>query len=370
MALPKVTVCGAGAAGTAIAADVALKGIPVTLFELKLLKSTVEEIRTQGGIELTADSKTTSGKTGFARLEKITTDPKEAVEDADGIMITCPAMHHGAFFDVIAPHLKPGQVVLFNTGYWGSLRFARRLRDMGAFDDVTLAETNIMPYLSKRVGPCITKIFNSKRIMRFAAFPGNRTDKAFSILSPTYTEFEKAPNVLWTNIAAGGNQCIHVQLALPIMGYVFDRYMGCKFYTEATLQFARLSAAYDREREPVAKRLGCTEIETGPQWAEQAYGYKGKDLGEAFRKSEHADRYSPLASLDRVLDEDISYAFVPLTRLADKLGLPMPITKGMVEVTSVMLDKDYWKMGVTLEQLGLNGLDADGIMRYAQEGRT
>lgn len=368
MALPKVTVCGAGAAGTAIAADVALKGISVSLFELENMKGTIKGIQERCGIELTADSKTTSGKTGFSRLEQVTTNPKDAIEDADVIMITCPAMHHDKFFNALAPHLKPGQIILFNTGYWGSLRLAKKLRQIGAFDDITLCDANIMPYLSKRVSPFTTKIFNSKRNMKVAAFPGNRTDRVFSMLSPIYAEFEKVPNVLWTNIAAGGNQCVHVQLTIPIMGYVFDRYMGCKFYTEATLQFARLSEAYDKEREPIAKRLGCREIETGPQWAERVYGYKGKDLGEAFRKSEHADRYSPLAALDRVLDEDICYAFVPITRIADKLGLPMPLTKGMIEVTGAMLAKNYWSMGVTLEQLGLADLTADQIVQLATNG--
>jgi len=364
----EMTVCGAGAAGTAIAADLALKGLSVTLYELPAFESGIEEIHSRGGIELTADSRSTAGKTGFASLKRTTIDASEAAEDAEVLMITCPALHHEVFMEQLLPHLHVGQLVLFNTGYWGSFRFQRRLNDAGLGKDVTLCETNIMPYLSKRVGPHETKIFNAKRVMTVAAFPGNRTKRAFSVLSTAYQEYKAVPNVLWTNISSGGNPCIHVQLTLPIMGYVFDRFQGCKFYTEATEQFSRLSAAFDRERTPLAEALGCAPIETGPEWAEHAYGYTGRDIADAFRKSPHADRYSPMAVLDRVLDEDIGYAFVPMTRLADQLGHDMPVTKGMIEVCGVMLNKDYWGLGLDPGDLGLEGMTAAEVVRYANTG--
>jgi len=364
----RIAVCGAGAAGTAIAADLALKGHDIRLYELPDFQRGIEGIQQKGGIELTPDSLSTSGKTGFARLAVSTTDAAEAVQGADVIMITVPALHHAAFFDAVLPFLEPGQFVLFNTGYWGTLRFANRLKQEGLFEDVTLCETNIMPYLSKRMDDVRTKIFNSKRVMTLAAFPGDRTDEALEVLGSAYSEYKAVPNVLWTNISSGGNWCVHVQLTLPIMGYVFDRFRGCKFYTEATEQFSRLSAVFDDERAPLAERLSCSPIETGIQWAKNAYGYEGKDLADAFRKSPHSDRYSPLGGLDRVLDEDLGYSFVPMVRLANQLGHSMPLTRGMIEVTGAMLNKDYWGMGLTMDDLGIGGMDAEVLTRFAQTG--
>ncbi|MGE5229367.1 MAG: hypothetical protein ACM3MJ_06575, partial [Deltaproteobacteria bacterium] len=68
----RLTVCGAGAAGHAIAADSALKGLDVTLFELPAFADKLASPRALGGIEVTADSETTAGKTGFARLAAAT----------------------------------------------------------------------------------------------------------------------------------------------------------------------------------------------------------------------------------------------------------------------------------------------------------
>ncbi len=361
---PRIVVCGAGAAGTAIAADVAFKGVPVTLFEIEKMEHAVKGIREKGGIELTDDSNTTSGRTGFVKIDKVTTDPAEALSDADGIMITVPALHHDAFFETLAPHFKPGQFVLFNTGYWGALRYLSKKKELGVPDEVTLCETNIMPYLSQRVdGPegYITKVFNCKKLMYFAALPGKRTDEALKVFKPAYKEFEAAPDVIWTNLGAGGNHCVHVQLTLPVFGYIFDRFRGAKFYTECTDQFAYLSNGFDVERKKVAEKLGF-EIEPNELWLERSYGYKGRNISDALRKSPHSDRYSPLASLDRVLDEDICYSFVPICRLAESLGVDMPLTRGMIEVTGCMIQKDYWNMGLTLEDINLAGLDAAGVM--------
>lgn len=83
-------------------------------------------------------------------MARITTDPAEALADARVIMITVTAMYHSAFWDVLAPHLADGQIVLFNTGYYGCLRHARKLRQLKA--RVTLAESNIMPYICCALG--------------------------------------------------------------------------------------------------------------------------------------------------------------------------------------------------------------------------
>ena len=99
--LPRLTVCGAGAAGQAIAADSALKGLEVTLFELPALADKLAAARADGGVEVTADSETTAGKTGFATLTA-TDDAAEAVAGADVVMVTAPAMYHDVFTDALA----------------------------------------------------------------------------------------------------------------------------------------------------------------------------------------------------------------------------------------------------------------------------
>lgn len=363
MRKPVFTVCGSGRAGAAIAADVALMGFQVNLFELDSFKENILPIMEKGGIELSG--KTQSGKIGFAKLNKITTDPEEAVKDADVVMITAPAFGHKAFFETIFPCLRHGQNIVFNTGYWASLRFTNFLKERGAFEKITLAEANIMPYLSGKEGNK-AHIFNVKRDIKLATFPGNRESRIFDILELVYPQHKRVPNVLWTNFAPG-NPSVHATLLLPIAGIPFDRYKGCKLYAEATLCGAKLVEAFDKERIKIAKTLGC-DVETAFEWFQKTYGYKGRDIGEALRRSPHAERFIPAERLRGVVMEDLAYFYVPVSRIADSLGLAAPLIKGVIEVMGVMLDTNYWENGVTLEQLGFVGLTVEQIVKYVNTG--
>jgi len=364
--MPRLTVCGAGAAGLAIAGDCALKGLEVTLFELPTLAGKLAAARAAGGIEVTADSETTAGRTGFAPLAGVTDDAAEAVAGADVVMITVPAMYHDAFMDAVAPHLRDGQIVLFNTGYWASLRQARRLA--GALPDVTLAESNIMPYICQPRGDAIN-IGRFKRHFCVAAFPGERSAVTYDVLRHIYTQYDRAATVLDTNIAAAGNPPIHVTLTIPIAGLYFDRYMGGKFYQDTTIPGARLVTAFDAERERLAAHLGAESFEDQVSFDRRSYLYEGEDLVQMLRSSPHADWFATAAYLEQVGSEDIIYSYVPMVRLGEALGIDLPVTRAMVEVMGVMLQRDYWAEGLDLADLGLDGLDLEGVRRFVVSGR-
>ncbi len=360
-----VTVCGGGRAGTAIAADLALMGHEVSLYEIAKLRGSIEEVQQKGGIELTGD--TQSGKTGFAKLRLITSDPEKAIEDADLIMITVPAFAHQTFFDALVPFLTKGQRIIVNTGYWASLRFAPLLRRARLFDDVTIAETNIMPYAADRLTPTRTHIFKKKKEMKFATFPGNKSDKAYSLFRRLYPQTRKVANVLSTNFAAG-NPPIHAPMTVPVAGIMYDRYKIFKFYSEATEPGARLVEACDNERLSVAERLGVDK-ETEFDWFKKTYGYTGRNIAEALKKSEHADMLTPVDFHSALLQEDLAYFYVPMTAIGDQIGVPTPVCKSVISILGVMLATDYWGMGVTLRTLGFDGLSSEQIVELVNTGK-
>jgi opine dehydrogenase len=369
-----VTVCGAGGAGMAIAADLALKGLRVRLFELPALAAKLDQMIADGGIEVTADSETTAGKTGSARLAWIGSDARQAVAGADLVMVTVPAMYHDAFTDALAPHLTPGQTLLFCTGYWGSLRQARRLgvstgdhTGAGPLAGVVLAESSIMPYICQpRDGGIYIGRF--KRAFSVAAFPGDRSPAVYDLVSQVYSQYEPADTVLDTNVAAAGNPPIHVTLTIPVAGLYFDRYMGGRFYQDSTLPGARLVYGFDAERERLAAALGSSRFESQFDFDKRSYGYSGKDIAEALRGSPHADWFATAAYLEQVCSEDIIYALVPMVRLGEVCGVELPLTRAMIEIMGTMLERDYWAEGLSLDDLGLTGLDAAGMRRFLMSG--
>jgi opine dehydrogenase len=366
--LPRITVCGAGNAGLSIGADCALKGLEVSLFELERQGDQIKPVQEAGGIELTADSATTSGKTGFAALKRATTDPEEAVADADVVMITVPAMFHSAFFDALAPYLRDGQIVLFNTSYWACLRHAPRLRSLPA--KVILAQSNIMPYAAFRDAGNRVRISRYKRRFRLGAFPGDASDHTFDVLRKVYSQYEKAANVLEVDIAAGGNPAMTVPMVVPVAGPYFDRYKGGKLYADATSMGWRLMQAYDRDRERLCNALECAGYETQLAYYTTAYNAQGDDMAQIMRKSNLIDWWATCDYIKQLMDEDLIYSYVPMVRLGEAVGVELSATRAMLEVMGVMLNVDYWGMGATLADMGLDGKNRAQVMDYIMTGES
>jgi hypothetical protein len=103
---------------------------------------------------------------------------------------------------------------------------------------------------------------------------------------------------------------------------------------------------------------------------ERLYGYKGKDLADAMRKSEHADMFTDVTFHHGLLEEDLRYFYVSLSQLGDQLGIPTPVTKSILTVMSTMVGIDYREGATTLKDLGLAGMDKDQILKFVTEGEA
>ena len=104
--------------------------------------------------------------------------------------------------------------------------------------------------------------------------------------------------------------------------------------------------AFDAERERLATHFGSENFETEFDFDKRSYLYDGRDIGEALRSSPHADWFATAAYLEQVCSEDIIYSFVPMVRLGEALGVDLPVTRAMVEIMGVMLQRDYWAEGL------------------------
>jgi opine dehydrogenase len=357
-AMPNVTVCGCGSGGLAMAADLAMMGCRVTLYEIAEMEENLDPIRQNGGITLTG--RPLSGKTGLAKLHKITADPQEAVEESELIFVNIPAMPVVKFMQRLAPHLTAGQTVVVTTGYWATLRTRHALDESDIFEKCTLVDQNIMPYLSEKVGPAEAHVSNFKNYFRIAALPANKNEAAYAAIAQVYPQAQVSQHVLENNLQPG-NPGVHAQITLPKAAFFFDRARVFRFYAEVSRSAAKLAEAFDRERMRVAEAFGCRTT-TWIEYCRRAYGYAGDDLYDMHIQSPHAERWSTDAEARRLLVEDLCYFFVPLEQLAAVVGVEVPVTTAMIELLTVFTDFDYRGHAITLADLGLEGLNREQII--------
>jgi opine dehydrogenase len=100
-------------------------GFHVTLYNRTFYHITA--LKARGGIDLECAE---GGPHGFAKLALVTSDLKEALQDAQMVMVVVPSSAHADVDKSAAPYLKDGQIVVLHPGRTcGALEFSKVLRD-------------------------------------------------------------------------------------------------------------------------------------------------------------------------------------------------------------------------------------------------
>ena len=127
-----VTVLGGGNTAFAVAANLALRGFAVTIYELPAFAHMLTPIQSSRTINLLGVA-----ETGAAQLQRVTTDIQVALEN-DLLLLIVPAYAHKPFAEVCAPHLRDGHMV--------------DVDEMRAFEGANAAASRLIDAAQKRTG--------------------------------------------------------------------------------------------------------------------------------------------------------------------------------------------------------------------------
>jgi opine dehydrogenase len=360
----RFTVIGAGHGGKGMAAHLALKGFPVSLYNRT--PENISVIKARGGIELTSFE---GGPHGFGELVLATSDMAEALDNADVVMVVVPSTAHADIARVVAPHLQNGQIVVMNPGRTGgALEFAQSLRMRGCEVDVTIAETETLIYASRSEGPALAKIFGIKESVPIAALPATRTPKILRVFSEVYPQFIDGVSVLHTGLNNMG-AIFHPALTLLNAARIESTGGEFQFYIDGVSRsVARLLEVLDRERVTVASALGI-RARTALEWLNMAYNATGTDLYEAIHnQSGYYGIQAPATLNHRYITEDIPMSLVPIAALGQRYGVSVRGMDSIICLACIVHRTDYWRRGRTPEKLGIADFSVSELMHYVMEG--
>ncbi len=359
---PRFAVLGAGHGGHALAGYLGLLGCPVSIYTHTPAKA--EAITAAGGIWLEGAVE------GFGPVELASLDLAAVLENADVVLETHPAHLHREVAEACAPWLRPGQVVVLNPGRTGgALEFSHVLTERGVVG-VTVAETQTFPFASRMLEPGRGRVFGIKREVPLAALPARQTPRVMALLRYAMPWLTAADSVLETSLGNIGG-VFHPTLTLLNAGRIEDTQGNFEFYhAGATPGVGRVLEQLDHERLGVAGALGVA-VPSARRWLEAAYGARGDDLrGAILQNRSYAGIRAPESLEHRYLEEDIPASLVPLAGLGQHLGVPTPIMDSLIDLASVIHQRDYRREGRTVARLGLAGLGPAEIRHLALEGGT
>jgi opine dehydrogenase len=347
---PVVAIVGTGIGGTELAGYLGLQRRRVRVHDVR--PEAVEGIAARGGLEVTGVA------SGFAAVERATTDLAEAVAGASLIAVTTLANNHHAVATSLAPLLRDGQTICLMQGYvGGALAFRRSLDVAGCRARVRLGEMDNFPFTGAVLGPAALRLASIKRRVQVAALPASDGPAVVEAVRQVLPPVAPATNVFHTAFSTV-NPTLHVPGMLGNQARL-DAGERFQFYGAGiTRSVARVTEALDRERVALARAFGV-QVPTMQGWLAEGYGVEGGDdlyeLIQRLQRDVFKDSPAPSALDARYVTEDVPFGLVPCAELGRLSGVPTPVCEALTSIASVALARDFRREGRTLDTMGLAG---------------
>lgn len=356
-----VAIIGAGNGGKTAAADLALRGLEVRLAEFPEFGSNLDDLRetlvlrVEGAVE------------GQARLARVTTDIAAAVTGADLIMACCQARAHERLARVLAPLVRPEQIVVLNPGSTGgTLHLARVFREMGMDPLPLLVEFGTLTYGCRARD---SRVHCAVKVGRVACgtFPGKALESIFPTLQEWFPGLVRARHVLHAGLT-NANPVIHPPIAL-MNGARFEN-EGDKvlFYRDGVSpSVARLIELLDGERMALLEALDCPAQPDPVTSVQQGYADSTEYLS-CYRDGHGFASFGAPSTLDhRYLHEDVGMGLVLYCTLGRQLGVPTPAAEAVVAFAEQIAGIPYMaEARRTPETLGIAGLTPERLGEYLE----
>lgn len=338
--IKKITVIGGSSTGHAAAAIYSDRGFEVTLYDSTAYEEALNKVKKIGTIQL-------RGKVRMiAPIAHVTTDPAEAVKDAELIAVHVMSSRHEEVARAIAPYVRDGQHILIVPGNLGAFIFRKVFDEMGVTAKVTLTdqEGNLCP--CRLTGDAEVTVGMELKPKRISSLPASDTARVIEALEGVW-DFKANKNIFESTLNAN-NVVMHIGTSVLATARIED--MGDDFilfqhgFTPASVRVGHLIR---EERLQVLNALGVEE--------------HANPLG-MYNKVTHPEDHpeinvfrtlsGPNCVKHRYLTEDCGCGAALLLSFAKRLGIEMPVLKAFVDVAGIITEEDYMADGRTLENLG------------------
>jgi opine dehydrogenase len=347
----KFAVLGSGHGGRAICGQIAAKGYPVVMYEP--LEKTQDYLKIKAEKEMFLVGDLSAG----GKLAGATMDIKEAVADAQVILVVVPSFAHKPIFEKLVFNLKAGQHVIIVPGNYGGLLLKKMLFDYGITKEVIISETASLPYACRIIKHSTVMIYKKKAQLKIASSPCHKNGEIIGIMNDIFgghVTYIAGENLLEIDLD-NPNQTIHPLPVLLNYGDIEKHPDTFRHYMDGiTPLISEKMMQMDEERLAIGRAYNLKLMPV----MEQLKMYYGQNDTETFYDYVNSSQspYKDIAGhhvKSRYLTEDVPGLNVPALLLARKVQMAAPITELTVRLTAWLHDMDYASTGTTLTKLGI-----------------
>ena len=363
----KIAVLGGGNGAHTMAAEFAMRGHTVNLYEMPQFKNNMKKVFETKTIVLQGNIRELQGP---VELNMVTDDIAEAVEGCRYICLVCPAFAHADYAKLLKGHVHSDQIIVTYPGAFSALVLKNVLGDE---DCPVFADANNLPYDARLVakGSDTVNVFGRNPI-NIAFLPAEKGPELIDEMREDLFPFEK----IYTDVLECGlaivNPDWHAGPVLFNISNIETAHVNFYLYEMGwTPSACRLNIALDKERKALGNVLGYN-LRPMEDFAGRPEGYEWtwEDL---YKEGHGSIGLTPICGPNslqsRYLTEDIPYGLVPWCAIAEVVGVPMPLTNGFIDIINVVHERDWRKDGCGLDELGIEGLSKDELLEYVRTGK-
>jgi opine dehydrogenase len=365
MADPRAGVVGSGPGGLAVAADLA-GHYAVTITDLPPFMGQLDAVSTAGGVTVNSSwHGETLVRVAVAGLEN-------AVGAAELVVVAVPAPHHLALAQAVVPALASGATLLFVGDGGGGLVAAAVLARAGR-EDVLAAETNCLPHISRSLGPGRIAADRKTGGVMLAALPADRTEDLRARLEPVWPQLCAALSA-WDTLLLNYDAIDTAPVALLNAAAIERRPGGFLLWGEgASPAVVRVIVAVDAELLAVRRALGGGGPGFHEMFVAQGLAPAAETFAESLARSKVLGSVRPAGSpeaLERLTASSLAWTLAVGARLGRGAGVPTPTLDAVVALGSAMLGRELGGEASTLVTLGIEGADAETLVRVGRGTRV
>ncbi len=355
------SIIGGGNGGQSMAGHLGTMGFSVRLYDIN--EENVNVINDQGGIKFEGGV-----VEGFGKVEFATMDMEKAVTGADIVVIVAPALYHGAIAKNMAPFLSDGQFVFIHPGATcGSLEVRKVLDDEGCKADVVISEAMSLLYACRSPKFGTASIKGIKEGLMVAAMPSNKTDELLAILNEAFPQMFAGKNVLETSFE-NLNCMMHPTPSLLNAAQIESGRDWLYYYDGITPSIGAYVEKMDASRIELGKKYGL-KLTSMLEWYDKLYSAKGDTLSEAVKQCKaYAGIAGQKTMRTRYILEDVPMSLVPLAELGKAAGVRLDMVETIIDLGEFMMDEEFRKNGRNAVALGIEGMNAEQVIKYVTTG--
>ena len=337
----KVAIIGAGNGGRAYAGYLANKGINVDLVfrTISNLSSIYRNhsILCRGKIDK------------ILKLHRVTKDYSLALRNAKVILIVLSASVHKEVAKAIAPFLEDEQIILLNPGRtWGAIEFQNVLKRINPNVNVYVGETQTLLFTSRKIEDFGVEIFEIKNRVQYCFYPEYLNSVVDSTIRYLFPQLYPVHDIRITSLNNIG-MILHPVISILNAARIEK---GKKFYfyrDGVSKAVANVLKEVDYERLQIMDKLGIKAYSI-LEWAFHSYGVLSDDYFEVFQNIEaYKTILAPNTLNHRYLTEDLPTGLVAFFYLGNYLHVQTPTIGSLIQLASVILNRDFMKEGRTIE---------------------